>query len=57
MARLRDLAERRLFLPRSLEALEGLERVPVRDMSLKAIRVGRDPALPGHTVGDHACCI
>jgi len=43
--RLRDLAERKLFLPRSLEAPEGLDQVLVRDVSLKAIRTGWDEYL------------
>lgn len=43
--RLRDLAERKLFLPRSLEAPEGLDHVLVRDVSLKAIRKGWDELL------------
>jgi TnpA family transposase len=43
--RLRDLAERKLFLPRSLEAPEGLDQVLVRDVSLKAIRKGWDELL------------
>ena len=43
--RLRDLAERKLFLPRSLEAPEGLDQVLVRDVSLKAIRSGWDELL------------
>ncbi|MGH7462385.1 MAG: transposase, partial [Longimicrobiales bacterium] len=43
--RLRDLAERKLFLPRSLEAPEGLDQVLVRDVSLKAIRSGWDEYL------------
>lgn len=38
--RLRDLSERKLFLPRSLEAPEGLDQVLVRDVSLKAITKG-----------------
>lgn len=43
--RLRDLAERKLFLPRILEAPEGLEQVLVRDVSLGAIRKGWDELL------------
>ena len=43
--RLRDLSERKLFLPRSLEAPEGLDQVLVRDVSLKAIRAGWDEYL------------
>ncbi len=43
--RLRDLSERKLYLPRSLEAPEGLDQVLVRDVSLKAIRAGWDEYL------------
>ncbi len=43
--RLRDLTERKLFLPRALEAPEGLDQVLVRDVSLKAIRSGWDEYL------------
>ncbi len=43
--RLRDLSERKLVLPRSLEAPEGLDQVLVRDVSLKAIRAGWDEHL------------
>lgn len=43
--RLRDLAERKLFLPRRLEAPEDLDQVLVRDVSLKAIRTGWDEYL------------
>jgi TnpA family transposase len=38
--RLRDLAERKLFLPRALAAPEELERVVVKEVSLTAIRKG-----------------
>lgn len=43
--RLRDLSERKLFLPRKLDAPEGLEQVLVRDVSLKAIEKGWDELL------------
>ena len=38
--RLRDLAERKLFLPRAMDAPEELDPVLMRDVSLKAIRSG-----------------
>lgn len=40
--RLRDLAERKLSLPRKLETPEELERVLVKEVSLSAIRKGWD---------------
>jgi TnpA family transposase len=40
--RLKNLAERKLFLPRRMDTPEGLERVVIRDVSLKAIRTGWD---------------
>lgn len=43
--RLRDLVERKLFLPRKLEVPEGLEQVVVRDVSIQAIRKGWDELL------------
>lgn len=43
--RLRDLSERKLFLPRNLIAPEELDQVLVREVSLKAIRTGWDELL------------
>lgn len=43
--RLRDLTERKLFLPRRMEVPEGLEQALVRDVSLKAIRNSWDELL------------
>lgn len=43
--RLRNLTERKLFLPRDLEAPEGLDQVLVRDVSLKAIHKEWDELL------------
>ncbi|HVK93862.1 MAG TPA: Tn3 family transposase [Noviherbaspirillum sp.] len=43
--RLRDLAERKLYLPRKLEAPEELERVLIKEVSLTAIRKGWDELL------------
>ncbi len=36
--RLRDLSERKLYLPRDIDTPDGLERVVVKDVSLRAIR-------------------
>jgi TnpA family transposase len=38
--RLRDLAERKLYLPRRMDTPDGLEPVVVSDVSLRAIRKG-----------------
>ncbi|QNK67157.1 Tn3 family transposase [Variovorax sp. PAMC26660] len=43
--RLRDLSERKLHLPTGFEAPEGIERVTVKRVSLKAIRAGWDELL------------
>jgi TnpA family transposase len=43
--RLRDLSERKLYLPRKLDAPEELERVLVKEVSLTAIRKGWDELL------------
>lgn len=43
--RLRDLAERKLYLPRGMDAPDGLGRVIISDVSLKAIRGGWDELL------------
>lgn len=43
--RLRDLAERKLYLPRKMETPEALERVLVKEVSLTAIRKGWDELL------------
>ena len=43
--RLRDLAERKLYLPRIFSVPEGLEAVTVRSVSLTAIERGWDELL------------
>lgn len=43
--RLRNLTERKLFLPRSLQAPPGLDQILVRDVSLKAIHKEWDEML------------
>jgi TnpA family transposase len=43
--RLRDLAERKLYLPRGFNAPEGLETVTVRRVSISAIERGWDELL------------
>jgi TnpA family transposase len=43
--RLRDLAERKLYLPRGFVVSESIERVTVKRLSLKAIRAGWDELL------------
>jgi TnpA family transposase len=43
--RLRDLAERKLYLPPGLKVPEGIERATVKRLSIKAIRAGWDELL------------
>lgn len=43
--RLRDLAERKLYLPPGLEVPEGIDRATVKRLSLKAIHAGWDELL------------
>lgn len=43
--RLRNLSERKLYLPRAMTASEGLDKVIAREISLKAIRDGWDELL------------
>ncbi|MES2249226.1 MAG: Tn3 family transposase [Pseudomonadota bacterium] len=43
--RLRDLSERKLYLPAGFVAPDGIERVTVKRVSLKAIRAGWDELL------------
>ncbi len=43
--RLRDLAERKLYLPAKFLVPEGLERITIKRISLRAIRVGWDEFL------------
>ena len=43
--RLRDLSERKLYLPARFEVPEGIERITTKRLSLKAIRLGWDEFL------------
>ncbi|MFA7269579.1 MAG: Tn3 family transposase [Sterolibacterium sp.] len=43
--RLRNLAERKLYLPRGFDAPEGIEGILAREVSIKAIRAGWDELL------------